>query len=199
MKLCIFAIRRPRRYLLSAACIFFFILLVNWQSPASNRAASSSTPQNDKPKLDVVLKLTSRGTTYQPLDPLRAVVKLTNSSDQTVYIKDYNNKAMNFVFEVDDVSGPVPRRTPNTFYYERQVDRLRKSSQYNNIVLKPGESAQTFITVNLMSDMTAPTTYSIVVGVPTWISPDRDPDQRQISKSSPIKVEIKADNSGPNG
>jgi hypothetical protein len=160
--------------------------------PTASNASGSTLAQAevapaDDPPLAVEIKLSK--TTFAPLEPIVAAIKITNTSNDIVYLDSYYDYYKVMDFEVVDTEPTVPKSVPRTYYHQQQV--VSPGQRVYDVKVKPGDSYGTSLVVNLVSDMTSTSHYSVVLVVPYWKSHGREKNERKIFRSEALKVEVK--------
>ncbi len=177
--------------ILTCCVTFALIAMPEVRRLAAREDVPAGVTDREQPLL--IVKIPLNREVYRPLEPIQVFVSIRNVGQQVVHLEKYINHYQDLDFEVDDVGHPVPRRVPPTSFHDRWVERVRAGSMRDNFALKPGETSRVSLTINLVADMTATTTYSVVAAVPYWLSADRDPERRRIIRSVPVRIEVKGE------
>ncbi|MEJ7636682.1 MAG: hypothetical protein WKF75_01530 [Singulisphaera sp.] len=127
--------------------------------------------------------------TFRPLEPIEVTITITNRSRQILYLSTFKNFYQDVDFEVHDLNSNKPLPVPRTRHHALAVEGALMRI-FQDIHLKPGGHVKERLTVNLVSDMTMPSPYSVVVAVPYWIAQARDPKLRRVARSPALEVEV---------
>jgi hypothetical protein len=132
---------------------------------------------------------------YKPLEPIRVTLKLRNNSDQTIHLKIYTNRYADYDFDVADIGKDgkeQPNKTPKTYYYTKSIEHWLGLPSNGDLNIKPHETRVEELNVNMVSDMTALTRYSVKAVVPYWIRQFRVAEEKREASSDAIEVEVKS-------
>jgi hypothetical protein len=126
--------------------------------------------------------------TFAPLEPIVATIKIRNTGIDTLFLEPVVSNYQIFDFEVEDRNRTVPKQVPRTEYYHHEVENCPRLLK--NVKEEPGASFETDLIVNLVCDMTSTNNYSIVLVVSYWKTRERNPKEKLIARSAPVKVKV---------
>lgn len=167
---------------------------------AAAKYDDSLNPDQAAAKTPLTVDLNFQKPFYRPLEPIQVAVRITNVGSQPLFVRPFVSDYHDFRFEVDRLEGGRSLRVPATRFGDQQIDHIAGwpvNSSRTGIEMKPGESYETSLVVNLVADMTLSASYSITAVVryssQGWLSPFPLPGNEkveQVARSTSVKVEV---------